>query len=87
VYMAVGAVNFPLSQSLVVENTTPGNSNLVMGFYTSVNSAAMVIGSLAGGFMYDLNPRAPMIFSVIMLTTGIVFMNWYRRLREKQEVI
>ncbi|MBQ9534315.1 MAG: MFS transporter [Clostridia bacterium] len=79
VYVTVNSVNNPLTQNIVAENAGAGSSNLLMGFYSSVNSLAMVVGSLVAGFMYDIEPHIPFVFSFAIAVLAVLFMAWYRR--------
>ena len=39
----------------------------------------MVVGSLIAGFMYDIEPHIPFVFSFAIAVLAVLFMAWYRR--------
>ncbi|MBQ9535327.1 MAG: MFS transporter [Clostridia bacterium] len=83
-YHTVIATKLPLIQSLVAENADAGNSNLLMGFYNSVNSLGMVFGSLVAGFAYDISVKLPFIIGVSVYLISCVGMGIYTRLFERR---
>lgn len=58
-FYAISAISIPLMQRLAADESSRGDSNLMMGFYNSLQAFGGIIGALVGGFTYVINPRAP----------------------------
>lgn len=58
-FYAISSISIPMMQRLAADENSRGDSNLMMGFYNSLQSFGGIIGALVGGFTYVINPRAP----------------------------
>lgn len=61
---AANSISLPILQNMVAERPNGGESNLVMGVYSSTKSFGGIFGALFAGGLYTLNPRLPFAFSV-----------------------
>jgi len=66
------SVSLPLVQHMAAEQASPGQKNLVMGFYNATKFLGSVIGSLTAGFLYGVHVKLP--FAVVVVAYGISFL-------------
>lgn len=80
-FYMVSSVSIPLMQRLAADesNREGRDSNLMMGFYNSLQSFGGIIGALIGGFTYVINPRAPFLCCMIGFGTAVVCGIIYRK--------
>lgn len=72
---AFNAVYVPLLQCCVAVEATPGNNNLVMGFFNAMKSLGMIGGALAAGFLYETGAKLPFVFAGGCFLTGAVLLS------------
>ena len=60
-FYATSSISIPMMQRLAADESTKEkrDSNLLMGFYNSLQAFGGIIGALIAGFTYVINPRAP----------------------------
>ena len=63
------SVSLPVLQHMVVQQSDPGQKNLVMGFYNATKSLGGIVGSLMSGFLYGIHIKLP--FAVVAAAYGI----------------
>ena len=55
------SVSLPVLQSMIVNLASPGQKNLVVGFFNAIKSLGCMAGSLTAGFLYGVFPKLPLI--------------------------
>ena len=55
------SVGIPVLQSMIVNQASPGQKNLVVGFFNAIKSLGCMAGSLTAGFLYGVFPKLPFI--------------------------
>jgi len=71
-FYAFSAICIPLLQDIVADHAKSGDSNLVMGFYNSIKSFGSIIGALAAGTLYAIDPIYPFICSMLAFLVGTI---------------
>ena len=84
VWNAVNALRGPLVQSIVAGQTTPGNSNRVMGFYQAMNSLGGIFGALFAGLIYESGHSYPFILAFIAFSVASILGIGYVRMYKKE---
>lgn len=78
-FYAVSSISIPMMQGLAADESSKrkSESNLIMGFYNSLQAFGGIIGALIAGFTYVINPRAPFVCCLagfgIAVLCGIVY--------------
>lgn len=85
IYSSVMVLRLPLLQSMSANHSTRETSNLVIGFYQSMNSLGGIFGALFAGLIYSKNPMLPFILSFVMFLIASVIGVIYRANYRKQE--
>ncbi len=65
-------IRTPVYQNITASSAKPGTSNVLMGFYQSLNYLASCIGGLVSGLMYNVNEMLPFRISFILEVAGIL---------------
>lgn len=73
------AIKLPLVQGIVADSADSSNSNLVMGFYNSVNAFGLALGSLIAGFAYNIFPKLAFIVGLCIYLPAVAGIVLYRR--------
>lgn len=62
-FYAISSVSIPMMQRLAADESGKEgrDSNLMMGFYNSLQAFGGIIGALVAGFTYVVSPRAPFV--------------------------
>lgn len=82
-FYAVSAISIPLMQRLAADESSRGDSNLMMGFYNSLQAFGGIIGALVGGFTYVINPRAPFACCMLGFAAAVLCALLYKARQEK----
>ena len=53
------SVSLPVLQSMIVNQASPAQKNLVVGFFNAIKSLGSMAGSLTAGFLYGVFPKLP----------------------------
>lgn len=78
-FYAVSSITIPMMQRLAADENSRGDSNLMMGFYNSLQSFGGIIGALVGGFTYVIDPRAPFACCMVGFGAAAVCAAFYKR--------
>ncbi|MBQ4506786.1 MAG: MFS transporter [Firmicutes bacterium] len=70
-FSTANAVRNPLQQNVAAAQTTPENSNSLIGFYHSLGSFGSVFGALFAGLIYDYDPFLPFRLAAVLFAAGI----------------
>ena len=62
-FSVANGIRGPMIQTLVADRSSAENSNVVMGFYQSMNSLGSVFGALFAGLIYDAGPKLPFVLA------------------------
>lgn len=85
-FYTISSISIPLMQRLAADESgkRKKDSNLMMGFYNSLQSFGGIIGALIAGFTYVVDPRAPFVCCAVgfgaAVCCGIIY-----KLRTKSE--
>ncbi len=89
IFFAFNAVRLPLMQNMTASMAVGANSNVIMGFYNSMNSLGGIIGALFAGLMYATNPRLPFMFAfaafAVATAIGFVYLGKHKAAAETAE--
>ena len=83
VYFALNTVRTPLVQNMAASRASKEHSNLVMGFYNSMNSLGGIFGALFAGLMYNAGPKLPFIFGGCAFLLASLLGAFYIRVSKK----
>lgn len=79
-FYAVSSISIPMMQRLAADESAMDgrDSNLMMGFYNSLQSFGGIIGALVAGFTYVISPRAPFVCCLLGFALAAVCAAVYR---------
>lgn len=80
-FFAFNSVSIPLLQDMVSRRAADSDSNLVMGFYNSMRSLGMVIGSLSAGFLYGVGAKLSFTIACAAFVLSVLFGAAYRKMK------
>lgn len=66
------SVCVPVLQSMVAQNASQEQKNLVMGFFNATQSLGSIAGSLTAGFIYSVHAKLPFACTLVIYALGIV---------------
>lgn len=86
-FYAISSISIPLMQRLAADESARGycDSNLLMGFYNSLQAFGGIIGALIAGFTYVVNPRAPFFCCLAGFAAAAACGMVYRKRTKKEE--
>ena len=65
-------IRTPIYQNITASSAKEGTSNVLMGFYQSLQYLASCIGGLVSGLMYNINELLPFQISFVLELAGIL---------------
>ena len=71
IFSTANAVRNPLQQNVAAAQTSPENSNSLIGFYHSLSSFGSVFGALFAGLIYEYDPFLPFKLAAALFACGI----------------
>ena len=71
IFSTANAVRNPLQQNVAAVQTSPENSNSLIGFYHSLSSFGSVFGALFAGLIYEYDPFLPFKLAAALFACGI----------------
>ncbi len=71
-FSLITVIRTPIYQNITASSAKEGTSNVLMGFYQSVNYLANCIGGLVSGLMYNINELLPFQISFVMELLAII---------------
>ena len=78
------SVGIPVLQSMIVNQASPGQKNLVVGFFNAIKSLGCMAGSLTAGFLYGVFPKLPFIcvcaVYCLSIAAAVGYLSYSRRL-------
>ena len=84
-FFAFSSVSIPMLQNIVATHGSGEKAGMVMGFYNSMKYLGGVIGALASGLLYDINPQFPFVMSSIAFgVAAVLSVICYRKERQAQ---
>ena len=85
IYVILKAVYQPLEQNYISKHAMEGQYGRVMGVRQSFVSIGMIIGPLAGGFLYEKKPLLLFDFSAITFLIGVILLGLVYILEKKNQ--
>lgn len=85
-FYAFSAICLPLLQDAAAGSANKENSNLVMGFFNAMKSLGGIIGALAAGSFYYLNPKYPFVCTMVAFAVGTVLATIFFRRSKREEI-
>lgn len=90
VFFGFNAIRLSLMSNIAASNTSPENSNSMMGLYQSMNSLGGIFGALFAGLIYDFNAMLPFIIAAgafaIATAISAVYVKRYKALKASKVV-
>ncbi|MDK2807742.1 MAG: transporter, family, multidrug resistance protein [Clostridiales bacterium] len=72
-FFTINAISIPIMQDMVSREASISDRSIVMGFYNGVKSLGGIIGALAAGGLYTIQPIFPILFAGIAFFAATVF--------------
>lgn len=79
-FYTISSISIPMMQRLAADESSKGgrDSNLMMGFYNSLQAFGGIIGALVAGFTYVVSPRAPFVSCLLGFAAAVICAAIYR---------
>lgn len=78
-FYAFSSICLPLLQDAAADNAEGKNSNLIIGFFNAMKSLGGIVGALAAGLLYVVNPIYPFVCTALAFGIGTVTAGLYFR--------